>query len=220
MISELSLRNIKIPFIHLANSAGTTALDIPFCNLFRIGVGAYGFWPSHENQTITQQKYADFKLQPIATWKTHIMNIKEVKKGSFIGYDRAFQASHDMRIAVLPIGYFDGYDFRLFNKASVLVRGHYAPIIGRISMNVCTIDISAIDASLNDEVILMGPYPQIHPAELGHLAGNPNVREITTKINSSIERIIIPPIDPADYSVPSLKRDNFSYSSSTESSDK
>lgn len=193
LIEQLIAHGISIPFIHIANSAGTATLDLPFCNLFRVGVGIYGFWPSQENQKITHSKYPHFELKPIATWKTHIMNIKHVKKGNFIGYDRAFQAEHDMRIGVLPIGYFDGYDFRLFNKASVIVRNQYAPIVGRISMNMCTIDITAIpDAALHDEVILMGPYPQVHPAELGLLAGNPNVREITTKINASIERIIIP----------------------------
>ncbi len=73
--------------------------------------------PSKENQKITQEKYPDFHLKPIATWKTTIMSIKKVTKGSFIGYDRAFEAQHDMTIAILPIGYYDGYDFRLFNKA-------------------------------------------------------------------------------------------------------
>lgn len=195
LIHELATKNISIPYIHLANSAGTTALDLPFCNLFRIGVGMYGLWPSQDNKKITQTKYPFFDLEPIATWKTHIMSIKKVKKGNFIGYDRTFEAPTDMRIAVLPVGYFDGYDFRLFNKASVIVHNTYAPIIGRISMNVCTIDITAIaNATIGDEVILMGPYPHIHPAELGLLVGNPNVREITTKINASIERIFIPPL--------------------------
>ncbi len=194
LIEQVAAQGISIPSIHLANSAAATTLELPFCNLFRIGAGIYGFWPSNENREITQQKFSDFDLKPIATWKTRIMSIKEVKKGSFIGYNRDFQASYDMRIAILPIGYFDGYDFRLFNKASVIVRDAYAPIIGRISMNVCTIDITAIkEAKLNDEVILMGPYPHVHPAELGLLAGNPNVREITTKINSAIERVIVPP---------------------------
>lgn len=195
LIDQLQAAGVTIPYIHLANSAGTTSLDLPFCNLSRIGVGVYGFWPSADNKEITQKKYPGVELTPIATWKTHIISIKQVKKGSFIGYDRAFQAPHDMRIAILPIGYYDGYDFRLFNKASVIVQGAYAPIVGRISMNVCTIDITAItSATLYDEVILMGPYPQVHPAELGLLAGNPNVREITTKINAAIERVIVPPM--------------------------
>lgn len=209
-VQQLKANDIDIPFIHLANSAGTSALDLPFCNLFRVGVGIYGFWPSDENKKITQAKYADFELKPIATWKTHIMNIKQVKKGNYIGYDRAFQAPHDMRIAILPIGYFDGYDFRLFNKASVIVRNQHAPIIGRISMNMCTIDITAIaSAALHDEVILMGPYPQVHPAELGHLAGNPNVREITTKINATIERVIMP--SPATPDVREKKKYTISF---------
>lgn len=193
LICELKKENIPIRYIHFANSAGTMALDLPWCNLVRIGVGMYGLWPSPENQIITQEKYPYFNLKPIATWKTVIISIKNVKEGTFIGYDRSFQAPHDMRIAILPIGYYDGYDFRLFNKAAMIVRDQYAPIIGRISMNLCTIDITAIiSAKIGDEVIVMGPYPQVHPAELGLLAGNPNVREIITKINPSIPRIITP----------------------------
>jgi alanine racemase len=191
VLAALAKNNISIPYIHLANSAGTTSLDLPFCNLFRVGTGTYGLWPSNENQLITQIRFPFFNLKPIATWKTHIFSIKTVKKGNFIGYDRTLQATHDMRIATIPIGYYDGYDFRLFNKASVIVRNQYAPVVGRISMNMCTIDITSIaDACIGDQVILMGPHVNIHPAQLGLLAGNPNVREITTKINAIIPRIV------------------------------
>ncbi len=185
-------KGIVFPFVHFANSAATTALDLPFCNLFRIGIGAFGLWPSPNNKLVTQKKYPWFDLKPILTWKTVIRNIKQVSAGSFIGYDRTYQAPHDMRIATLPIGYYDGYDFRLYNTGAVIVQGKKAPIIGRISMNMCSINISHIpNARLHDEVILMGPHPTIHPYQLGLLAGNPNVREITTKINPDIQRVVI-----------------------------
>jgi alanine racemase len=184
-------KSIIFPFVHLANSAATTALDLPFCNLFRIGIGAFGLWPSPENKIITQKKYPWFDLKPILTWKTVIRNIKQVPAGSFIGYDRTYQAPHDMLIGTLPIGYYDGYDFRLYNKGSVMVHGKNAPIVGRISMNMCSIDVSQIpNARIHDEIILMGPHHTIHPYQLGLLTGNPNVREMTTKINPKIHRLV------------------------------
>ncbi len=190
-VKHLKAKNISIPLIHFANSAATTSLDLSFCNFFRIGIGAYGLWPGPENKKITQQKYPWFNLKPILTWKTSIRALRNISKGSFIGYDRTHRATQDMRIAILPIGYYDGYDFRLFNKGSVLINGVHAPIIGRISMNLCSIDISHIpSAQINDKVILMGPYPQLSPAELGKVAGNSNVREMTTKINTEIPRLI------------------------------
>ena len=191
VIKTIQKAGIDIPLVHLANSAGTTAFDLPFCNLFRVGIGIYGLWPSEENKKVTQMRYGDFNLKPILTWKTRIINIKKVKKGRYIGYDRTFQAPHDMNIATIPIGYFDGYDFRLFNKASVLIGNQYARVIGRISMNITIIDVTDITrACVGQEVIIMGPYPGIYPQELGVLAGNPNVREITTKINAGITRVV------------------------------
>ncbi len=192
IIDDFKEKGTVFPFVHFANSAATTTLDLPFCNLFRIGIGAFGLWPSLENKIATQKKYPWFNLKPILTWKTIIRNIKQVSAGNFIGYDRTYEASRDMRIATLPIGYYDGYDFRLYNTGSVMVHGKNAPIVGRISMNMCSIDVSHVPtARMHDEVILMGPHPTIHPYQLGLLAGNPNVREMTTKINPEIPRVII-----------------------------
>ncbi len=192
-VVPLAQKGIPFPFVHCANSAATTTLDLPFCNLFRVGIGAFGLWPSAETQKITRKKYPWFALKPILSWKTRIRAIKTVSAGNTIGYDRAYRARKEIRIAILPIGYADGYDFRLFNKSSVIVREKAAPIIGRISMNMCTIDVSHLpDVQINDEVLLMGPQKLIHPAYLGQLAGNPNVREMTTKINPTITRLILP----------------------------
>lgn len=192
LVKKLQASGTQFPFVHFANSAATTSLDLEFCNLFRVGIGVFGLWPSQENKAITQKKYPWFDLKPILTWKTIIQSIKNVTKGSFIGYDRTFQAQHAMRIAILPIGYYDGYDFRLFNKSHVIINGIPAPIIGRISMNMSTVDVSHIpSAQVDDKVTIMGPYPYVHPYELGLLTGNPNVREMTTKINPDIPRITI-----------------------------
>lgn len=193
LVQDIQKKGEQFPYIHFANSAATSSLDLTFCNLFRIGIGALGLWPSQENKAITQKNHPGFELKPILTWKTHIRALKMVKINSFIGYDRTFQAPHDMRIAILPIGYCDGYDFRLYNKGFVLIRGIPAPIVGRISMNMTTVDVSHIpSAQLNDEVSLMGAHPDIHPYTLGQLAGNPNIREMITKLNPDISRIITP----------------------------
>ena len=192
LIKEVQQLSIAVKYVHFANSAATTVLDLPFCNLFRVGVGAYGLWPSNENKKCTQERYPHFFLTPIATWKTSILSIKHIKKGSFIGYDRTFRALCDMRIATLPVGYYDGYDFQLSNKASVLVQNQYAPVVGRISMNVCIIDVTNIPrVAVGNDVIIMGPYSFLDPMYLSDLAGSINVREMITKINPVIERTLL-----------------------------
>lgn len=200
----LATRSTLPPYIHLSNSAGTTSLDLPFCSMARVGCGLYGAWPSPANKKITVERYPDFYLKPVLSWKTRISYTNIIQAGKPIGYDRTFMAQRDTKIATLPIGYYDGYDFRLFNKGSVLIRGSYAPIIGRISMNVMTVDITDIpDAQPGDEVTLIGAQPPIDAYSLGMLAGNPNVREILTKINAAIPRNIVTPIDlPLENSYP------------------
>lgn len=192
VVDECRSEGTHIPSIHLANSAATTSLDLDFCNLFRVGLGLYGLWSSMANKEITQNRFPGFDLIPMLTWKTKIASVRTVKKGSFIGYERTYQAPHDMKIAMIPVGYFDGYDFRLYNKALVRIKNQYAPIVGRIAMNVTCIDVTAIaNINVSDELILMGPYPHLHPYQLGQLIRNANIREMTTKINSGIKRHLI-----------------------------
>ena len=192
ILAALKTFNISIANIHLANSAAATTLSLPFCNLARVGIGIYGLWSSPDMQEQTILRHPGFSLHPVISWKTRIMHIKKVPAGSFIGYDCTIQAPHDMLLATVPIGYCDGYDFRLFNKAHMIVHGKYAPVIGRIAMNIACLDVTNIpNTKPGDKTIIMGDFPQINPSELGLLAGNPNVREITTKINQSIPRVIL-----------------------------
>ena len=193
VLNTLEQHHITIPYKHVANSAATTSLKLNRCNFFRVGIGTYGLWPSQANKKKTLSNYPNFSLQPILTWKTRIIALKKVPAQRYVGYDRTYQTSKDTIIATLPIGYYDGYDFRLFNKATMRVNNYYAPVIGRVSMNLTTIDVTDIpNIQLGTEVIILGDYPHINAHELSMLAENPNVREITTKINTAIPRIIVP----------------------------
>lgn len=197
ILKYLESNNIYVPFKHIANSAATTTLSLPLGNLYRIGIGIYGLWPLETTKKITQQKYPDFDLQPILEWKTHIAYIKTISAYSYVSYDRTYQTTRTTRIGVIPVGYDDGYDFRLSNKASVLIGTAYAPILGNVGMNMTIVDLTDIPyATIGDEVILLGNYPQINVHALGHIMGRINIREILSCICSDIPRVIINQTQP------------------------
>lgn len=192
IFEQLDALKIQIKYKHISNSAGTTALHLPSYNLFRIGIGTYGLWPSPANKMMTQQKYPSFSLKPALTWKTRILHIQNIPAQCPIGYDRTAFATHVTTVAVIPVGYFDGFDRRLSNQAFVRIHNTYAPIVGRISMNVSTINISHIpQAKLGDEVTILGNYPYITAYQLSERAGTDNTRELLTKISPHIPRIIV-----------------------------
>ncbi len=199
LLAKLEQEKINIPIKHMGNSAATTAHDLSFCNLFRVGLGTYGYWPSESTRIITQKKHPGFTLKPIATWKTYILEIRHIKKGTFIGYDRSYTAPEDMTIALLPIGYADGYNPFLSHKGYVLIDGIQTPLIGRVAMNIITIDISHIkNAHKQQEVILVdNNYNQnsdnnfCNAQTIADLCEIKNPRYITTSIKSSIPKFIV-----------------------------
>lgn len=102
-------------------------------------------------------KQAEKGLGRIFTWKTDVMDVRPVKTGEFIGYGTAYEAMHDMTIAVLPLGYSNGYPRGLSNRGYVLIKGKKAPIVGLINMNLFKVDVSHIsDVKACDEVVLIG----------------------------------------------------------------
>ncbi|HKK88196.1 MAG TPA: alanine racemase [Saprospiraceae bacterium] len=160
ILKELKRKNFTPPYRHMGCSAAALAYPETRLDLVRIGVATYGFWPSpdiyyaHLRDT---GKKKDAPLKRIITWKTDVMDIKHVSAGEFIGYGTAFQAVHDMTIAVIPLGYSNGYSRGLSNKGYVLIRGKKAPIVGLINMNLFMVDISHIPGvAVNDEVVLLG----------------------------------------------------------------
>lgn len=139
---------IRPNWIHLSNSDGL-AFNLPDCklNMGRVGLALYGI-------------SSDPNLKPIVKLKSKIIQIKKLKKEDRVGYGGTFTAKKSTLLGILPLGYYDGVDRRLSNKGFVTVSGILCPIIGRVSMNITTIDISRIsNPSIGQEVLVYSDNP-------------------------------------------------------------
>lgn len=158
---KLSRQVTRPEIFHMACSA--VALSMRDCayDLIRLGVAAYGLWPSPDIFNLHLIRTTDGRqenpLQRVLTWKTDVMHLKRVLKDEFVGYGTSYQAPKDMTIAVLPIGYSNGYPREMSNRGHVLIRGKKARVVGLVNMNVFTVDVSKIpDVQVGDEVVLVG----------------------------------------------------------------
>ncbi|HEY0140329.1 MAG TPA: alanine racemase [Thermoanaerobaculia bacterium] len=148
MLATLREERIEAPLHHFANSAATMRKIIEPGHLVRVGLSLYGAEPLDEGES---------RLEPVMRWRTEIARLKDLPAGHAIGYGATFHTERPSRIATLPVGYADGYDRRFSNRGTVLVRGKRAPVVGRVSMDLVTIDVTDIpDATVGDEVILLG----------------------------------------------------------------
>lgn len=197
LLAKLETMKITIAIKHASNSAAAALLPDARFNVVRVGAGAYGMWPSQAMRTKTQAIMPEFDLKPVMQWKSKILHMREIPSQQFVGYARSYQTHQPTKLAIVPVGYFEGYDRRLSNKGTMVITDehgnpHYAPVMGRICMNVTMIDVSAVPTSKpGDEVILIGYHDKIKPRDIADAIGSFNPREITTRINPSIPRIIV-----------------------------
>lgn len=190
LCAQLDANGIHIPFKHAANSAAASTVQsrYPHCNFIRLGAGAYGLWHFRD----AMNNHPNLSLQPILTWKTRTGIIKKVPAGTCVSYDRTFIAQHPTTIAIIPVGYQDGYDRRMSNKGIVRIRDYHARVIGRVAMNAALIEIpEGKVAEMGDEVILLGANDQLQAHQLAALIESYNAREITTRLAPHIERKIV-----------------------------
>ena len=179
------------PLIHTACTAAAILFPDTYFDMLRVGIGLYGLWPSRETylSALMGRRPAP-KLEPVLSWKTRIVQIKTLPEGHCVGYGCTYKTTRPTKIAVLPVGYADGYDRSLGNSAYVLVRGKRAPVIGRVCMNLCMIDVSDIPRiALEDEVLLLGRdgVEEISAETMAGWAGTINY-EIVTRISPLLER--------------------------------
>lgn len=191
VLKQLAQEQIIIPITHAFSSGALELAPERHYSMARVGTNIYGLWSSAISQYRITQKNPDFILKPVLTWKTRIIQIKTIPAGSFVGYARTFQTTKETRIAVLPIGYWDGYPRGLANKSVVIINGKPAPVLGIISMNLTTVDITDIpEAQVGDQVTLIGDHPHASATHCAKLLGTLNI-ELTTRINPTITRIIV-----------------------------
>ena len=177
---------------HASATAGALLYPETGFNMIRVGIGMYGIWPSRETQLAARERGRQISLTPGLTWKTRIAQIKIVEAGSYIGYGLTYQASHRMKIAVLPVGYFDGYDRKLSNCGRALVGGRAVPVVGRVMMNMTALDITDVDVQEDDEVVLIGRQgkAEIRVEEVAEKSGT-IAYEVVSRINPGIPRVVV-----------------------------
>jgi len=143
-------------FVHIANSAGLLYHPASRFNMVRAGISLYGCYPDGAAVPVAGRPV----LRPVMRFVSRVLQVKELPAGAGISYGHTFVTSRPTRLAVLPVGYDDGYLRRLSNRAVVLIRGQRMPICGRVCMNACMADITDLpDAATvkpGDEVVLMG----------------------------------------------------------------
>lgn len=193
MIYQLTQRGLPAPMAHTACTAAAVVFPQTRHNLVRLGIGLYGLWPSRETMLSSRHLNPWLELRPVLSWKTKVAQVKEVPAGSYVSYGCTFRTTRRSKLAVLPIGYYDGYDRKLSNTAHVLIRGRRAPIRGRVCMNICVADVTDIPGvKLEDEVVLLGSQgrERISAEQLAAWIGTINY-EVVTRINPLLPRVVV-----------------------------
>ncbi|MEB3356164.1 MAG: alanine racemase [Synechococcales bacterium] len=198
----------EVPMVHSANSAATLLWPEAHGSLVRVGIAAYGLWPSTETYVTLLQTAGDRptgsagqrpdltipQLEPVLSWRARVAQVKAVPVGGYVGYGRTYRATHPMKIAVLPLGYHEGYDRRLSNLGYVIIHGLRAPICGRICMNMMMVDVTHIpEVRVGSVATLLGTdgEEQVNAEQLAAWMGTINY-EVVSRIHPSQPRVVIP----------------------------
>lgn len=183
---RLEAAQYQIPVYHVANSAAM--LDLPEMHLdaVRVGIALYGLPPSGEVATTVP-------LRPALSLKSHVARVRTLPAGSSISYGRTYITQRDTPVALVPVGYGDGYHRVLSNRGMVLINGRRAPIVGRICMDQFVVDISQVEpVELNSEVVLIGRQgdERITAEEVATWAETINY-EIVTGLSPRVPRLYV-----------------------------
>lgn len=184
VVHRLHEQGCKPTLTHLANSAAVITLPSSYFSMVRPGLMLYGIYPS-------PAMLSQVNLKPVLSWKTRILQLKRLPKGSSISYGQTFVTERESFIGTLPVGYADGYPRLLSNRGAVLVRGQRVPVVGRVCMDLTMVDVTDIrEVKQGDEVVLLGQQGEevISADEMAQWA-NAISYEILTSIGARVPRV-------------------------------
>jgi len=188
IICEIEKINIKIKYKHLCNSSGIMALPEAHFNLVRAGIIIYGIFPS---ETMKRKYKNKLKIKSALSFKTRIISLRELPKGEKIGYGLTYCLRKKSKIAVLAVGYKDGYGRSLSNKGIVIIRQKRCKVVGRICMRMLMVDVSNVrGVRLDDEAVLLGgdEHARIEADEVAKKMDTIPY-EVLSRISESVPRI-------------------------------
>ena len=194
IINEVIKKKSRKFSIIYINGASSGVVDCNEFNTNRCGSAAYGFWKSPEQKKRFSEKYPDKNFEEILTWKTKILQIKNVKEGEFIGYGIETVANENKKIGIVSVGYVDGYSiiFSHRKNASVLINDFEVNVIGKLGMNLFAIDLTNFNKiNIKDDVFLINKKNKNFSIENLSLKIGLSALQVTTLISPSIKRNII-----------------------------
>lgn len=175
---------------HAANSGATFFTPQSHLDMVRPGIALYGIDP-------TGRPSMDRPLRPVMKWVAPLVGIRQIPKGTGVGYGHSWKAPRDVRLGLVPVGYADGYLRCFSSRAVMLINGRRAPVVGRVSMDLTTIDLTDLpQAAIGDEVVILDNNP-LSPASVYALAkwANTIPYEIFSRIGPRVKRIAVEPMD-------------------------
>jgi alanine racemase len=179
------------PLIHAANTGAIISRRESWNSMVRPGIALYGYHLPFERagREVSGGKLR-LGVKPVLTWKTRILSLRDERANQALGYGGTYVTKAPARIAVLPVGYADGLNRALSSRGRVIVREHYAPIVGRISMDLTLADVTGLPGvSVGDEVVLLGALDGLNVDARQHAElANTNVYEILCAISKRVPR--------------------------------
>ncbi|MFH1563948.1 MAG: alanine racemase [Nitrospirota bacterium] len=182
IINHLIQAGINIPIKHISNSGAIISFKEMYLNLVRPGIIVYGLYPATNFPKIVD-------LQPVMTFKAKIIQLRKIPKGCGISYGSTYITDKETLIATIPVGYADGYNRLLSNKAQAVIKGFRVPVVGRITMDFCMLNVTDVpEVKIGDEVTLFGENPAVD--ELAQICQTINY-EIVCGISQRVPRVYI-----------------------------
>jgi alanine racemase len=189
LVSRIARAGFKPKLIHIAQTAGSTKVSSKYANAIRLGIGLYGISPLHPPDKNAEDLS---KLKPVLELKSTIIKVLDLKKGDRVSYNGIFKAPKSMKIAILPLGYYEGIPRQLSNKGIVTYEDQELPIIGRVCMNHTMIDIGSSDLRVGDEVTVISRIPS-DPNSINNICSKNGLfnYSLMTGISSDTRRSVI-----------------------------